>query len=186
MGAGVIPFSVHGKQVYFLFQTTFSGRKAGYLVDFGGGIGQGEGHMRAAVREFIEETETMYFADDLRQARCSVGQVSQQIAVVEALFEKTLSLYPDWWCDRLHAKKSWRTYFIEFPYRDVGPLNLEWRQDDVGRFKKRRELTWITAEALLSFYETTPERLWRRVRQLDQATNLIRNIVRIKGPWMPD
>jgi 8-oxo-dGTP pyrophosphatase MutT (NUDIX family) len=181
MGAGVIPFSVYRGEVYFLFQSTFSGRKAGYLIDFGGGVDPEEGCMQAAAREFIEETESMYFADDLHQACCCVRQVSQQVTLVETLFEKTLSLYPDWWCERAHSKKSWRTYFIEFPYRDVGPLNLEWRKDDLGRFKKRRELIWITAEALLTIYERCPERLWKRVRQLHQAPELIRNIVRVKG-----
>jgi 8-oxo-dGTP pyrophosphatase MutT (NUDIX family) len=167
--------------VHFLFQSTFSGRKAGYLIDFGGGLGPGEGCVEAAAREFIEETETMYFADDLRQESCRVGQVSQQVTLVEALFDKTLSKYPDWWCQRIHTKKSWKTYFIEFPYRDVDELNLEWRNDDRGRFKKRRELSWITADALLSIYETCPERLWKRVRQLDRAPDLIRNIVLVKG-----
>jgi 8-oxo-dGTP pyrophosphatase MutT (NUDIX family) len=180
MGAGVIPFSIHGKHIQFLFQSTFSGRKAGYLVDFGGGVGIGEGYREAAVREFIEETETMYFSDDLGQASCCAGLINQQVELVEGLFEKTLSRYPDWWCERCH-KKSWRTYFIEIPYRDVEPLNHEWREDDVGRFKKRRELCWITAQELLYIYETCPRRLWKRVRQLDQAPSLIRKIVKIKG-----
>ncbi|MEJ1297822.1 MAG: hypothetical protein RPU64_04340, partial [Candidatus Sedimenticola sp. (ex Thyasira tokunagai)] len=34
MGAGVIPFAVNDGEVYFLFQTTFSGRKVGHLIDF--------------------------------------------------------------------------------------------------------------------------------------------------------
>ena len=38
MGAGVIPFAVHNKRVYFLFQKVFKGRKSGYLCDFGGGV----------------------------------------------------------------------------------------------------------------------------------------------------
>ena len=59
MGAGVIPFSVSDSKVYFLFQTTFTGRKTGYLIDFGGGLGEGEDYREAAIREFIEETETM-------------------------------------------------------------------------------------------------------------------------------
>ena len=36
MGAGVIPFAVAEGKVSFLFQTTFSGRKVGHLIDFGG------------------------------------------------------------------------------------------------------------------------------------------------------
>ncbi|MEW8027879.1 MAG: NUDIX domain-containing protein [Candidatus Thiodiazotropha sp.] len=179
MGAGVIPFSVRDGGVHFLFQSTFSGRKTGYFIDFGGGLGAGEGYRQAAVREFIEETETMYFAEDLQRACRDVNQVNRQIPVVDALFERTLSKHPDWWCNRLHPK-NWRTYFIEFPYRDVEMLNREWRDDSQGRFKKRRELSWIAAEDLLAIYETRPERLWKRVRQLEHAPNLIRNIVLAK------
>jgi hypothetical protein len=123
----------------------------------------------------------MYFAADLRQACCTVSRVSRQITIVESLFEKTLSLHPDWWCERLHAK-DWRTYFIEFPYRNVELLNREWREDSdgAGRFKKRRELSWISAEELLSIYEARPERLWKRVRQLVQAPDQIRKILQTK------
>jgi 8-oxo-dGTP pyrophosphatase MutT (NUDIX family) len=185
MGAGVIPFSVYDGNVQFLFQSTFSGRKTGYLIDFGGGLGDGEGYREAAVREFVEETETLYFAQQLQSACRGVKQVNQQIPIVETLFERTLSMHPDWWCDRLHAK-SWRTYFIEFPYRDVSPLNREWQEDSVGRFKKRRELRWVVAEDLLTIYETSPEQLWKRVRQLEQAPNLIREIVQIKGASVGD
>ena len=39
MGAGVIPFAEQDDKVCFLFQTTFSGRKTGHLIDFGGGLG---------------------------------------------------------------------------------------------------------------------------------------------------
>jgi len=65
MGAGVIPFSVCDKDVYFLFQRTFTGRKVGYLIDFGGGLGADENYQEAAIREFVEETGTMYFSDNL-------------------------------------------------------------------------------------------------------------------------
>ena len=65
MGAGVIPFTVIDDEVYFLFQKTFTGRKVGYLIDFGGGLGEGEEYRETAVREFVEETETMYFSNDV-------------------------------------------------------------------------------------------------------------------------
>ncbi|MES9993294.1 MAG: hypothetical protein ABW098_15195 [Candidatus Thiodiazotropha sp.] len=179
MGAGVIPFAVHETTVHFLFQSTFSGRKTGYLIDFGGGLGEGEGFRETAVREFVEETETMYFSRDLQRACREIDQVNAQIPIVEALFEKTLSQHPDWWCNRLHAK-PWRTYFIEFPYRDVGSLNRAWEDDIHGRFKKRRQLKWVVADDLLDIYACKPERLWKRVRQLQQAEDLIREIVSVK------
>ncbi|MEW8107398.1 MAG: hypothetical protein AB2801_20515, partial [Candidatus Thiodiazotropha endolucinida] len=80
---------------------------------------------------------------------------------------------------RLQPKK-WRTYFIEFPYRDIQALNREWQQDSMGRFKKRRELTWVASDELLALYANRPERLWKRVRQLESAPVLIQSIVETK------
>jgi len=184
MGAGVIPFAVKDNKVCFLFQTTFSGRKAGYLVDFGGGLGAAEDDRQAAIREFVEETETMYFSDDVQQASRTLENVSNQIPIVTALFNKTLAVQPDWWCRRAPGNplqpKRWKTFFIEFPYRDVEQLNREWAADKVGRFKKRRELVWVTAAELLALYEKAPDKLWKRVRQLENVTETIHAIVQSK------
>ena len=184
MGAGVIPFAVNDSKVYFLFQTTFSGRKTGYLIDFGGGLGASEDDQEAAIREFVEETETMYFSDDVQQASRTLERVSNQIPIVTALFNETLAVQPDWWCRRAPGNplqpKRWKTFFIEFPYRDVEQLNREWAADKVGRFKKRRELVWVTAAELLALYEKAPDRLWKRVRQLENATETVHAIVQSK------
>ena len=59
MGAGVIPLAINKNEVWFLFQKTFSGRKVGHLIDFGGGLGKSEDHQQTAIREFVEETETI-------------------------------------------------------------------------------------------------------------------------------
>ena len=53
MGAGVIPFAVLDSEVFFLFQKTFTGRKVGHLIDFGGGLGAGEDYQETAIREFV-------------------------------------------------------------------------------------------------------------------------------------
>ena len=181
MGAGVIPFSVNDGNVDFLFQTTFTGRKAGYLIDFGGGLGAGEDYRDTAVREFIEETETMYFSDNPALASRTEESVRSQIPLVEALFQETLSAYPDWWCARAPGDplnpKDWRTFFIEFPRRDIGKLNREWASDTSGRFRKRRELVWVTGVELLAIYDAAPEMLWKRVRQLENATETIQSIL---------
>ncbi len=184
MGAGVIPFAVSDGIVYFLFQTTFAGSKAGYLVDFGGGLGAGEDYREAAIREFIEETETMYFSHDVQQASRTVDRVRKQFPIVEALFDKTLAVQPDWCCRRasgnpLHPK-LWKTFFIEFPYRDIEALNREWAADRIGRFRKRRELVWISAAELLAIYKYSPGKLWKRVRQLENATETVHAIVQRK------
>ncbi|RLJ21958.1 hypothetical protein DJ030_03010 [bacterium endosymbiont of Escarpia laminata] len=184
MGAGVIPFAVTDCKVYFLFQTTFTGRKTGYLIDFGGGLGVGEDYRETAIREFIEETETMYFSDDLQQACRTAERVMDQTPIVEALFDETLSVHPDWWCRRAPGDplnpKRWKTFFIEFPYRDIEALNREWKADMVGRFKKRRELVWVAAGKLLTIYENAPTMLWKRVRQLENATETVRAILQSK------
>ena len=181
MGAGVIPFCVADGEVSFLFQTTFSGRKAGYLVDFGGGLGAGEDFQETAIREFVEETETMYFADDIQQACCSAERVKRQIPIVKSLFDETLSIHPDWWCSRTPGNpinpKLWRTFFIEFPYRDIGELNRQWASDNIGRFKKRRKLLWLTGRELLAIYDNAPDKLWKRVRQLENARETVHSIL---------
>ncbi len=53
---------------------------------------------------------------------------------VTALFDRTLNAHPDWWCPRASINplkpKQWKSYFIEFPYRDIEPLNLQWQLQD--------------------------------------------------------
>jgi len=180
MGAGVIPLTVKDGEVFFLFQKTFTGRKVGYLIDFGGGLGAGEDYRTTAVREFVEETETMYLTNDLALAHRSEARIREQIISVEKLFEQTLLTHPHWWRQRepgnLEKPKDWRTYFIKFPYRDVSALNSEWQSDTSGRFKKRRELVWVDADKLLDIYARSPDDLWKRVRQLEQAETLIQEI----------
>jgi len=168
MGAGVIPFTRHNEQIYFLLQKVFSGRKAGYLIDFGGGVDEDESYHEAAIREFIEETETLYFADNLSTAQRTIDSVNAQIPIVKSLFSKTLSVHPDWCCTRLsinpNKPKDWKTFFIEFPYKDIEPLNQAWRADNEDRFKKRRELVWVSADELLSCFR---ERLKNSGNELD-------------------
>ena len=185
MGAGVIPFAVSDGKVYFLFQKTFTGRKAGYLIDFGGGLGAGEDYRKTAIREFVEESETMYFSENIQQASRTVERVKRQIPIVETLFDETLTIHSDWCCRRAPGNplkpKQWQTFFIEFPYRDIEMLNTEWENDNVGRFKKRRKLVWVTGSELLAIYDNTPDKLWKRVRQLENATKIIGSILKSKG-----
>ena len=180
MGAGVIPFCMHEGTVWFLFQKTFTGRKTGHLVDFGGGGEPGESHRQTAIREFIEETETMYFSGNTRAAGLTQAAVEAQIPLLESLFEKTLRSHPDWWCQRGAGSKGkprdWVTFFIEFEYRDVAAMNRAWELDAGTRFSKRRELLWFAADTLCAIYEHEPERLWKRVRQLINAKETIQSI----------
>jgi len=185
MGAGVIPFAVIDGEVYFLFQKTFTGRKVGYLIDFGGGLGEGEDYQQTAIREFVEETETMYFSSDIQQASRTAASVKNQTPIVKALFDATLAAHPDWCCRRSPGNpvkpKQWQTFFIEFPYRDIDALNREWKNDAAGRFKKRRELVWVAGHELLGIYNHAPDKLWKRVRQLENAKETIHAIVQSKA-----
>ena len=184
MGAGVIPFAVIDREVNFLFQRTFTGRKVGFLIDFGGGLGEGEDYRETAIREFVEETETMYFASNVQLASRTDKSVSNQIPIIAALFNKTLETHPDWCCRRAPGNplnpKQWKTFFIEFPYRDIDVINREWENDTVNRFKKRRELVWLTGSELLEIYDHAPDKLWKRVRQLENAKETINSIVQSK------
>jgi len=181
MGASVIPFCVQDGQVLFLFHKTFSGRRAGHLVDFGGGGESGESHRQTAIREFIEETETMYFSGNIHAAELTRERIQAQIPVLETLFDRTLRSHPDWWCQRGKGSngkpRDWKTFFIEFEYRDVTDMNREWALDTVNRFTKRRELVWLPAGELSDIFEHSPDRLWKRVRQLVNAKEMIRTIV---------
>lgn len=177
MGAGVIPFCVSDGEVRFLFHKTFSGRRAGCLVDFGGGAEPGESHRQTAMREFVEETETMFFADDPSRVIPGCQRIESQLALVKALFDRTLDRHPDWWCSRRGRQRDWKTFFVEFEYRDVAAMNREWQADDGARFTKRRELVWVPAATLCSYYNSSPERLWKRVRQLQGAMETIQSII---------
>jgi 8-oxo-dGTP pyrophosphatase MutT (NUDIX family) len=180
MGAGVLPFARHGGRVFFLMQTVFAGRKSGLLNDFGGGSDPGESGIQTAAREFVEETETLYFAENPGIARRTPGSVKAQLSVVQPLFDDSLSRHPDWACRRMPpdpAKpKDWTTFFVGIPYRDVEPLNRLWEADDGARYKKRRRLIWLSAAELVSLYTGHPDRLWKRVRQLDNAVAVITEI----------
>ncbi len=178
--AGLIPFCRKSGQTFFLLQKTFTGRKVGYFIDFGGGSNPGESQKQTAAREFVEETETLWLSDDIDQAVRSPERIASQAAQVLKLLESTLATHPDWWSRRQildqEKPKEWRSFFVEFAYKDLDPLNTAWRLDNNRRFKKRRELHWIESSQLLHFYNAEPERLWKRVRQLERGPEIVRAI----------
>lgn len=181
MAAGLIPFCVNHCKVHFLFHKTFSGRRAGYLVDFGGGGKTGETYRQTAVREFVEETDTMFFASDLSRVRRTPARIAAQIPIMDTLLGRTLDAHPDWWCQRAPGSRipprDWRSFFVEVEYRDIDGINAQWTADDGSRFKKPRELLWVPGDELVSIIDTAPERLWKRVRQLVGARETIKAIL---------
>lgn len=184
MGAGVLPFCLKEEKVHFLFQTVFSGRKTGFLNDFGGGSEEGESYEQTAMREFIEETETMYFSQDITTAYKSEKRVQAQLPTMAQYFIDTLKEHPDWSCRRPTKNpqnpKDWRTFFVEIPYQDVGPMNREWEEYERRGFSKRRKLMWISATEVCSIYRDAPEKLWKRVRELEHGASTIQAIMECK------
>jgi 8-oxo-dGTP pyrophosphatase MutT (NUDIX family) len=174
-GAGVIPFAIRDGLHCFLFHKTFSGRRAGLLVDFGGGSRVGESHVQTAAREFVEETEAMFFAEHGRGDLETLFQ--SQYRRMLHLIEQTQRRNPDWWCGRRNRSgdrpRDWKTFFVEVEYRDPTGMNRAWAEDSDGRFKKRRELVWLTAEELLDVIDNRPEALWKRIRAYDKLRDVI-------------
>jgi 8-oxo-dGTP pyrophosphatase MutT (NUDIX family) len=187
-GAGVLPFALHEGRLLFLFHKTFSGRRAGLLVDFGGGSQAGETAFDTAAREFVEETEGLYLAPDTRQAARVGSEYRRQFREMQALIARTQEVHPDWWCRRQvqpgKQAKDWRTCFVEVGYRDVAGMNTAWAADDGQRFKKRRELLWVPADRLLEIFTRYPEQLWKRVRELESVPEIIiaiRQVLEARG-----
>jgi hypothetical protein len=122
------------------------------------------------VREFVEETDTMFLASDLSRARRTPARITAQIPIMDKLLCRTLDAHPDWWCQRAPGSKippkDWRSFFVEVEHRDIDDINAQWAGDDGSRFKKPRELLWLPGDELVTIIDTAPERLWKRVRQL--------------------
>jgi 8-oxo-dGTP pyrophosphatase MutT (NUDIX family) len=186
--AGVLPYALHEGRVLFLFHKTFSGRRAGLLVDFGGGAQAAETAFETAAREFVEETEGLFLAPDLRRASRVGDEYRRQFREMQALLARTQEAHANWWCRR-HVQpgkqaKDWCTYFVEVGYRDVAGMNAAWAADAGRRFKKRRELLWVPADQLLEIFTRQPERLWKRVRELETAPDVIitiRQVLEARG-----
>ncbi len=182
-GAGIIPFTLSDGQVHFLFHKTFSGRRAGLIVDFGGRSLSGESQLQTAAREFIEETEAMFLAADPALAELALDKASQIQAVLN-LLQQTQQRHPDRWCQRQNTKhkkpKNWRTYFLEVEYKTLDRINELWEANPQQRFKKRRELIWLTSDQLLDLFSNRPDKLWTRVRELNGVESVIRAIENYK------
>lgn len=174
-GAGVIPFTFKHGSTCFLFHKTFSGRRTGLLVDFGGGSSTGESQAQTAAREFVEETEAMFFAKD-----CNVDlrpQFKTQYQLMLQLIEQTQHHHPHWFCGRRNKRggrpRNWKTFFVEVEYKDPADMNTAWAHDPSARFKKRRELLWLTAEQLLDIIDNRPEALWKRIREYEGIRDVV-------------
>ena len=185
-GAGVIPFAIEDGAVWFLFHKTFSGRRAGLLVDFGGGSRPDESQLQTAAREFVEETEAMFFANSCNDDLTPLIQ-SQYHRMLQ-LMEQMQNTQADRCCVRRNRNgdkpRDWKTFFVEVAFRDVTDMNMAWAEDSAGRFKKRRELCWVAADKLLEIVENRPEALWKRIREYEGLRDVILAIMKKASPGM--
>jgi hypothetical protein len=179
-GAGLIPFARVDGKVKFLFHRTFTGSRAGLLVDFGGGTAPGESHEQTAIREFTEETDAMFLSPDYRNAGLCIASMDIQMQRLAADLRRTQDRHPHWWCKRNLRKgeglRDWKTFFVEVDYRDVSGMNEVWAADRGQRFHKRRELLWVGAGSLLDVIDRQPEGMWRRLVELQGLRSLIKEI----------
>jgi 8-oxo-dGTP pyrophosphatase MutT (NUDIX family) len=184
-GAGIIPFTRDGGRLRFLLHTTFKGRRKGLLVDFGGGSHADESAAATAAREFIEETEGMYFGDKRGYRQMKRGEFARQQRLMLDRIGSSLEQHPGWRCERLtrpgKEPRIWQTFFVEIDYRPVEDINRAWADDERQRFRKRRELIWLPAPQLLDCYRAHPERLWTRLREYQGVEEIVADIER-NGP----
>lgn len=179
-GAAVIPFARWQDSTRFLFHKTFSGRRAGLLVDFGGGSRSGESYAQTAAREFIEETDAMFFAENCKQDLGLLFE-SQYLEMLR-LIGQTQQLHPRWFCRRMKYNsgktKDWITYFTEVEYRDPTEINRAWAGDTTGRFRKRRELLWLASDQLIDIIDNSPGKLWKRIREYKGMRDVVQAIAK--------
>ena len=179
-GAAVIPFARWQDSTRFLFHKTFSGRRAGLLVDFGGGSRGGESDVQTAAREFIEETDAMFFAENCNRDLGLLFE-SQYLEMLR-LIKQTQQRHPTWFCRRMNKNsgkpKDWKTFFAELEYRDPTAINRAWAGDTTGRFRKRRELLWLTSDQLIDIIDNSPDRLWKRIREYKGMRDVVQAIAK--------
>lgn len=153
-GAGILGYCVEPDgRVLFLLQQTFSGRKAGHLVDLGGAVDPGEAPWEAAQREFWEEGGKHLVS---REALRDLFVASQTWEGVT--FER--------------RERGWTLFLVRFPHWDLGPLNSVPPPEG----SKRREFFWVDSAALLAAVDrrvaaeppregVPPRVVWKRLRK---------------------
>eukprot|EP01124_Arcella_intermedia_P020431 TRINITY_DN27905_c0_g1_i1.p1 TRINITY_DN27905_c0_g1~~TRINITY_DN27905_c0_g1_i1.p1 ORF type:complete len:207 (+),score=28.51 TRINITY_DN27905_c0_g1_i1:50-670(+) len=174
-GAGVVPFAVHNGEVLFLLHKTFQGAKKGTLIDWGGSTESRETPLQTAAREFVEETECMYFASDIPShlSRKSEPERTKQIALVEELLGKGTVGY----CNSHFGLLSYRAFFAQFPYRDLSTINKRFQKAKEYGLEKTRQLEWVTTEQLLeglSDKSSTP--LFVRLKNINNLSKIVIDI----------
>ena len=122
----------------------------------------------------------MFFSDSCNDDSVTRMQMKSQYQLMLQLIENTQRKHPQWWCKRgsvnTEKPRDWKTYFVEVDYRAPDDMNTAWAADKYDRFKKKRELFWLTAAQLLDVFDNRPEALWKRVRELEGASDIVRSI----------
>jgi 8-oxo-dGTP pyrophosphatase MutT (NUDIX family) len=172
-GAGILPFAVDKNgNLYFLFQKSNEGKKAGLYTDFGGSAVSSENILLTAVREFCEETAGIVLSrEDIPLTCKNIGEkeIQSSLNVKRAID----ILYSD-----LSNKEIIKTicekytlFFIKIEYFDIKILNDYY----FNNTEKKREFFWIGFDEILS--EIFLNKLHPRLKNANKFQQIIQDII---------
>jgi len=189
-GAGVLPFYIdqEKKEIFFLFHRIFRGKKKGFVVDWGGSTEPKELPQVTACREFIEETEGMFFAQDVNDSDKSPRTITLQTQQGLNLLHRTQR-----YCQAEHflsSPKSLLTYHLFLIETGNRPRLAQQMNERYSReekaFSKRREVFWLSGaqvidllrdERTLPIEDHSP--LFVRVKKVSSLIQTIQNIQKL-------
>jgi hypothetical protein len=194
-GAGILPYAIDSKgNVNFLLHRTFKGKKARYLIDFGGSISNDDCADSApplftAIREFCEETAGLITSENLDDIQQNLenyfsknnsepfyfdNNITEETVQSSKLVKDAItSLYKHFKQQEeiIHTiNNTYMLYFIEIKYIDLTLIN----EIFLKIFKKIREFRWVSATDILT--NQTPLPLYDRARNSKNFLDIINKI----------
>uniref|UniRef100_A0A6C0AZW4 Nudix hydrolase domain-containing protein n=1 Tax=viral metagenome TaxID=1070528 RepID=A0A6C0AZW4_9ZZZZ len=136
--AGIVPYTISNGYTYFLLGKETSNNKWSGFV---GGSEPGETPRKTAIREFHEETATIFTNAN--------GYIEKQLTLIEPIIEKT------------STGKTVYIWFVEFPaYVDFLQFYINKQILNEKHFKEKSELRWF------SFYETQSKNVLYKLKKM--------------------
>jgi hypothetical protein len=152
-GSGVLPFSYDLEgNVVLLLHSTFKGKKAGTLVDFGGSIESNDQDLLfSAVREFCEETSGLFtelrdeilqdFENQINISELDIQNSSLIVHSVNKFYNKVSKSEVEY-----TINNTYRMYFIKIDFTELDKINRFYSTQT----EKRREFRWVSLEEVIS------------------------------------